>query len=166
MAKKKKSSVGLIFYLVACVLGIAAVCMMFLRAVAVPDVKTAFGTVETDAGFTGLEVIFGYEEEGVKGLAFSFMALLPYLLVVAGIVLTVVNLLKKKGGLLNYVSVGLFVVGGILMFLMPSFMAFADTVAGAVLEKVEYELAVGSILAGVLSILAGAVVLVKSLLKK
>ena len=49
---------------------------------------------------------------------------------------------------------------------MPSFIVAAETVAGLVIEKIEYVLAIGSIIAAICSILAGATILVKALLKK
>lgn len=168
MAKKKKGlDIGKIIYAVAALLGIVAVVMLFVEAVRVPDVETALGTIESDYGYSGMEVAFGVSEEDIKILSFSFMALLPVILAIAGVVLSAIQALSKKGSkLLDYVAVICFVVAGVLYFIMPSFMVFADTVLGAVAAEFEFKLAAGSIVAAIASILAGATVLVKSLMKK
>ena len=165
MAKKKKSSLNLgkFLYAVAAVLGIVALIMLFVEAVKVPDTDLGvLGTLEGE-GYTGLQVAFGKENE----LAFSFMALLPVLLVVAGAVLSALQIFAKKGiKVLDFVAIVCFVAAGVLYFIMPSFIVAAETVAGLVIEKIEYVLAIGSIIAAICSILAGATILVKALLKK
>ena len=168
MAKKKKgSNLGKILYAVAAVLGLVAVAMLFVRAVSVPDVETLVGTIETDAGYTGFETVFGKSEEDVKILSFSFMALLPVLLAVAGIVLSALQATSKKGSkLFDLVIVACFVVAGVLYFIMPSFLVFADNIVAKALAEIDYTLGVGSIVAAISSIVAGVVVLAKTLLKK
>ncbi len=168
MAKKKSGlDLGKILYAVAAVLGLVAVVMLFVQAVKVPDVETALGTIKNDGGYTGLQVAFGKSEEDVKVLSFSFMALLPVLLVIAGSVLSALQMASKKGSkILDYVAVVCFVVAGVLYFIMPSFVVGADTIVGKIAAEIDYVLAVGSIVAAICSILAGATVLVKNLLKK
>ena len=168
MAKKKSGlDLGKILYAIAAVLGLVAVAMLFVRAVSVPDVETVVGTVETDAGYTGLQAIFGTSEEDVKILTFSFMALVPVLLVLAGIVLSALQAAAKKTNkILDFVAVACFVVAGVLYFIMPSFLVFADNIVAKALAEIEYTLGAGSIVAAISSIVAGAVVLVKNLLKK
>ena len=66
MAKKKKSSnLGRILYFVALALGVVAICMLFVNAVATPDVKTALATVEGQK-VTGLQVAFGHSEKEIE----------------------------------------------------------------------------------------------------
>ena len=168
MAKKKSGlNLGKILYAVAAVLGLVAVVMLFVQAVKVPDVETYFGTLENESGYTGLQVAFGASEKDVAVLGFSFMGLLPVILVVAGIVLSALKIASPKGSkLLDYVAVACFVVAGVLYFIMPSFMVFADTILGAIAKEIEYVLSTGAIVAAICSILAGATVLVKNLLKK
>lgn len=166
MAKKKKSSnLGRILYFVALALGVVAICMLFVNAVATPDVKTALATVEGEK-VTGLQVAFGYSEKEIEILGFSFMALLPWILVIAGVVLTALSTFSKKGSkLFDFISIAAFIVAGVLFFIMPNFMVFAETLAGAVWEALEWKLAIGSIVAAVCSIVAGGAVLVKNLMK-
>lgn len=172
MAKKKSGlNLGKILYAVAAVLGLVAVVMLFVEAVKVADVETVLGTVESEVGYTGLQVAFGTSEKDVAVLGFSFMALLPVVLVLAGVVLSALQAVAKKSfKVLDFVVVACFVVAGVLYFIMPSFMVYADTLLGIAAEKtaetVGYVLATGSIVAAICSILAGATVLVKNLLKK
>lgn len=168
MAKKKNGlDLGKVLYIVAVVLGLVAVAMLFVQAVKVPDTETAFGTIENDGGYTGWQIAFGKSEEDVKILSFSFMGLLPVILVLAGIVLSVLKVAASKGSkVLDFVAIACFVVAGVLYFIMPSFMVFADTIAAKVVAEIDFVLSAGAIVAGVCSILAGATVLVKNLLKK
>jgi hypothetical protein len=111
--------------------------------------------------------IAGYKEEDVAIFKFSFMGLLPYLLVLAGVVLTLVNAFAKKGNkIFDYISIAAFVVSGVLFFIMPNFMVFADNIAGKIAAEIDYELAVGAIVSAVAAVASGAVVLTKVLLKK
>lgn len=170
MAKKKSSKkgfgLGKILYLVAAVLGVVAIVMLFVDTVKVPDTKLLGKTIEGE-GYSGLKVAFGFKEEDTAIFKFSFMGLLPYLLVLAGVVLTLVNAFAKKNNkILDYVSVAALVVAGVLFFVMPNFVVCADTILGKIAAEIDYELAVGAIVAAVCSIASGAVVLVKTLLKK
>ena len=171
MAKKKTNSkksfsLNQIMSVVAIVLGVVALAMMFVTTVNVPATDLGvLGTVEYE-GYTGLNVAFGYSENDVAILSFSFMALLPYVMVLAGIVLTALNTFGKKGSkLFDFVSIGAFIAAGVLFFLMPSFMVFADNLAGAILEAIEWELAIGAIVSAICSVVAGVAVLVKALKK-
>ena len=166
MAKKKKNSgLGKILSFAALALGVVAICMSFVAVVANPDVKLGTAVIEGQK-LTGLQVAFGYSEKEISCLAFSFMALLPWVLVIAGVVLTALNTFSKKGSkLFDFISIGAFIAAGVLFFMMPSFMVFAETLSGVVLEALEWKLAAGAIVAGACSIVAGALVLVKGLKK-
>lgn len=169
MAKKKSSkksfNLGKILYLVAAVLGIVALVMMFVETVKVPDTDLGIlGTVEHE-GYSGLKVAFGHKEDDVAILKFSFMGLLPYLLVVAGVVITIVNMLAKKSNkILDFVSAVALVVAGVLFFIMPSFMVFADNIVAKVVAEADFKIVTGAIVSAISSIAAGAVVLVKAIL--
>lgn len=170
MAKKKSSKkgfgLGKILYLVAAVLGVVAIVMLFVDNVKIPDTKFLGETIEGE-GYAGTKVAFGFKEEDIAIFKFSFMGLLPYLLVVAGVVLTLVNAFAKKNNkILDYVAVVALVVAGVLFFIMPNFVVCSDTVLGKIAAEIDYELAVGAIVAAICAIASGAVVLVKTLLKK
>lgn len=158
---KKSLNLGKILSLVAAVLGVVAIVMIFVDTIKTPEVLG-----ESEA-FSGLKVAFGYEEEEIEIFKFSFMGLLPYLLTLAGVVLTVLNALAKKSNkIFDFVSVVAFVVAGILFFCMPSFVSFADTFVGEFAAEIDYKLAVGAVVAAISAIASGAVLLVKTLLKK
>lgn len=154
MAKKKskKNNIKPILKLVALVLGVGAVLFGLLKSITFID-----KVLETETSFTGFQVIFGYTEEikagntvlsTVEHLTFSFMALLAFLLPLLGGVLTM-----PKNKILNFVAMGCFVAGAILLFLLPSFAITELYVAKLFTSK----LAVGAILAAICSILGGLV---------
>lgn len=166
MAKKKKNNSGKIFSFAALALGVVAICMLFVTVVATPDKTVASVTVE-GIKVSGLKAAFGYSEKEIEILAFSFMALLPWVLVLAGTVLAALNTFSKKASkVLDFVAVVAFVAAGVMFFIMPSFLVFAETISGAVWKALEWKLAVGAIVAAVASIAAGALILAKNLLKK
>ena len=160
MAKKKSGSgLGKLLYFVAAALGVVAVVMMFARV-------AEYEVLKETVGFKGSEVVFGYTNElDVETLKFSFMALLPYLLALVGVVLTLVNTFAKKNNkIFDFVSIVAFVAAGVLFFFMPSFMVFGKN---AIISKnIDYKLAFGAIISAIAAIASGAVLLVKSLLKK
>ncbi|MBQ8451835.1 MAG: hypothetical protein IJ538_03565 [Clostridia bacterium] len=143
----------------AVLLGIVAVCMIFVHSL---TVNLALGAT---AEYTGLQATFGYTAKGtlvdVVHFSFSFMNLLSYLLVLAAVVLVVLrlaNVVKAKA--VDWIAVILFVVAGVLFFLMPQ-LAVSELYNG-----VTKTLAVGAILSAVFSLVAGALVCVKAVLKK
>ena len=165
MAKKKTSSksskqLDLILKVVVVVLGVAALCMGFLAAV---NFATSKGAVE--GTYTGFQVVFGYHPttKSVLGdvtqhhLGFSFMALLAFVLPVAG---AVMSIFKNK--IVRIVGAVLMIVGAVLMFLVPSFAVLATvdgklTLISAVLDACTRTLGIGAILGGVFSALGGLV---------
>ena len=158
MAKRRKKSslpIGTILTAVACLLGIAAVCMMFLDAI-----ETAVGTV-----YTGVQTAFGYSETlgpiTTKILDVNVLALLAYLLPVAGILVALVGFKSK---LLSLISCAVFVVAGVFAFLMAT--TFPATVIGSDWVQVEASIKIGAILCGVFSLVAAACELLKLVLKK
>lgn len=111
--------------------------------------------------FSGMQLAFGYSEKvasiSVAVLDFSIMALLAYLLPVAGLVLTF--LFKDGGFIINIVTLACFVVGAVLLFLIPSFAI----VGGQAVEGLS--LGYGAIIGAVASALSALTVLGKSLSK-
>ena len=167
MAKKKaKSNLGKICGFIAAVLGIIAICMIFVDTIKVPDTEI-LGKVVEGEGYTGLEVAFGYKAKDVTIFTFSIMALLPYLLMIGGVILSFLNLTSKKSSKgLDFITVVLFAVAGVFCFLMPSLVAFADTIAGKVAAEIDYTLAIGAIVSAITSIGAAAFVLFKVIKQK
>ena len=171
MAKKSKAkqSTGNLFTLIALLLSIASLIMLFLPAIKV---------IDTDTAYTGLQVVFGYEEvTKVLGstittpiLDFSFMNLLTYILVIAGAVLLIVNILGKGNSLTDLISIVVLIVAGILFFLTVNFtMPHLDELTSKIttIEEVRenYELGIGAILGGIFSILAAVSLVLKKVVK-
>lgn len=156
MAKKVKAKKGQIIDLVVLLLGIAAICMMFLTAVNYTE-----RILSTVTAYAGTAVVFGNED---SGLAFSFMAMLPYLLTLIGVVLVVLKLFNVFD--LELVAFIAFVVAAVFFFITPSFVVFANQNIGDAMLKVgSFSLGVGSILAGVFSALSGLAILAKKFVK-
>ena len=161
MAKKKsKSNLGKVLGMVAALLGLVAICMIFVDTIKVPDTKV-LGKVVEGEGYTGLEVVFGFKSDDVAVFNFSIMALLPYLLIIAGVVFSILNA-KKTNKTLDFVTAGLFVVAAVLCFLMPSFVVCADTLLGKVAAEIDYEITTGAIVSAVASIAAAIATGVKA----
>ncbi len=116
-----------------------------------------------NVSYTGFQVVFGYSEKlgpiSSEILKFSFMALLAYLLPLAGFVLALI--FNKGSMLINAIAILLFIGGGILLFLMPNFVVQSvDT--GDILK---YSLGAGAIVAAISSIIAGLILAAKTFVK-
>ena len=151
MAKAKKLTKYL--DIIALALGVIAICMMFLPAIT--------QKADDPTTFNGLQVAFGYSETSgnltYNYLAFSFMNLLPYILLLAGVVILVLALIGKPFKFLNLVVCCLFVVAGVLLFLTHAFIVPATNLGGYVngINPENYTLGIGAILGGIFAILAG-----------
>ena len=162
MAKKsnsKKVSIGLdkLVYGCAALLALVAFCMLFVPALSV-DTGLLVAT------FKGTEVVFGLEGYFV----FSFMNFLTYLFVVAALVFAVLRLFGVvKSKLFDLLAAGLLIAAGILFFMASVFAAPVTTGLlpyASVYNSAKVGLLAGPIVAGILSLLAGAGVLCYSLL--
>lgn len=132
MAKKKSGfSTAKIFYLVACVLGVAAICMIALTSM---NVKGSVLGFTSTSEFTGIQTTFGYKSEnGVEYLLFSFMNLLPYILVLVATLISVAKVFgKMDSGLMGFIALGLFVAGGVLFLLNTQFTVLSENYANAI----------------------------------
>ncbi|MGM9971774.1 MAG: hypothetical protein ACI35W_05140 [Anaeroplasmataceae bacterium] len=121
--------------------------------------------VEKQEVFTGYQAIFGYTHKmsvsstyyrEIELLKFSFLNLLPLIFTIIGIVLAFI---KIPFG--NYISGALLVIGGVFYFLMGVFTNPMYEV-----ENVTYELLPCVIISGILTLLAGAVIIAKPYIKK
>lgn len=159
MSKKKSISISKKVCIAGIIMGVVAILMIFLNGMNI------IGLGDSDvASFTGLQATFGDENEGLN---FSFLNLLSYILVVVAIVmliLTLVGVFKKKW--INYISAALLVVGGILFFFTAQFAVLNDVIQSLIDlanslkdSSVVFVPGYGSIIAGVLSVIAGLVVI-------
>ena len=166
MAKKaKKRQLDMIINFVVTLLGIAAIVMMVLPNVGIND---------SDKAFTGLQIAFGYNRKvGNSEVAlfyFSFMNLLTFILAAVGVVFTVLGALGKGSKFAAFIAAGAFIVAGVFFFLSISFCLPNQTVLdiGSIVGanvKDALHLAVGAIVGGVVSLLAGIAQLGRVFLK-
>lgn len=172
MAKKKANKqINAIVAFVAAVLGVAAICMMFLPAIGIKD---------TDTTYTGMQVAFGYTEVtklpivGTEIKAtyfnFSFMNLLTYLLALVGVVFSVLAALGKGSKFANFVAAAAFGVAGVFFFLTVQYsipntdiQKIFTSLGGDI--KNSLTLAYGAIVGGVLSLVAALANLAKLVIK-
>ena len=176
MSKKSK----LKYYIpgaIALIFGIAAFCMMFL-----PAITFTAGNTTTD-GYTGAQLAFGYKEtyagQEVTILNFNFVALLAFLLPLAG---GVIALITKNGFISKILSTACFVAGAVLLFCIVSYSSMGnvkledDGILGSIVNGFLDELytaidetkglGIGAIIGGVLSIEGAAVCFFKGTIAK
>ncbi len=168
---KKKSSVAPILALLAVVCGVVAICMCFVTSVNV------VGYTSTNYPYTGLQATFGYtaENSSISELAFSFMNLLPYILVIVAVVIAVLSLVGvSRSRLVKFIACGLFVVSGILFFCEGSFTVLGDlfnntgtSIVGSLTgAEINVNITTGAIVAGITSIVGGALMLLNTFSSK
>lgn len=169
---KKKNSVSKYTSLLAILLAIASACMIFCTAIVYKVSDSA-----DPINFTGMQVTFGYTstknilegitsaikiEGSINYFAFSFLNLLPYILLLAGIVFAVLKVVggKSNSKMFSFVAAACFIAGGVLMFCVVPFSVLGTNElvqTFSVLKKQYMSLGVGSIVGGVLGILGGTV---------
>lgn len=146
---------------VAALLGLVAFIMLFVPQLVGDHLES----------LNGIKVTFGYSKKFSAGsfetkqkiLNFSFLNLLTYIFVLAGIVCSVLAVMGKGGNILSFIAAGLFIAGGVFFFCTISFTSVEgskDTF------KEIYKLGAGAIVGGILSILAGAAMVGQALMKK
>ncbi len=156
MAKKSKkvSKVTKWMPIAAAVLGVVSLVMIFVVAIMKDN------AILDDTLYTGWQVTFGYSTTTDIGastivttwLSFSFMNLLPYLLVIAAIVACVLSFLGNGNKLFALIAAACFIVAGGFFFLVLSFSLDSK---GEVLQG--YVLGAGPIVSGICSIVAALV---------
>lgn len=183
MAKKKKVNSQLPFYLTIGILVVAilgVVLFLFLDAVTLKEVEsTGIGIFDDLIGeiqdklaehtkFNGMQIVFGYSETYAEGsilestlniLNFSFVALIPLILVVAGIVL---NIPKSK--LLSLIGVVCFVAAAVMLIFVPNYVSIAGSDSLGAADY--YQPAVGAYLGMVCSAICAILGLGRTLLIK
>ena len=151
---------------IALVLGIVAFCMMFVDAVTY-SVKL----LGSEFSFTGMKLAFGGEIEVVSGvsidaLEFNIMTTLAFILPLVGGVLA---LLFKNGLITKIITTACFVLGAVFLFSTTGFTAISlggQDAKDALTAVCEEKLAVGPIVAGVLSVIGAVVCFFKATIAK
>lgn len=165
---KDKLTLKNLLYAFAVVLGIVSILMMFLTAF---TATVSAGVASTTTNYTGVQATFGYSEtvlnNTVEILAFSFMNFLPYLLLLAGVVLALLKFLGVlKSKVVDYVLIALFVVSAVLFFFAPNMVVYADDATKKIFEATTIGLGVGPILSAVFAICSAASVAVSTFFLK
>ena len=166
---KKKNSVSKYTSLLAILLAIASACMIFCTAIVYKVSDSA-----NPVNFTGMQVTFGYTANALEGItssikadinyfAFSFMNLLPYILLLVGIVFAVLKVVgdKNNSKMISFVAAACFIAGGVLMFCVVPFSVLGtNEILGKAIPTINKQymsLGIGAIVGGVLGILGGTV---------
>ena len=161
-----KKNLGKILTCVGVLLALAAFCMMFVPAA---TMEGLFGKTES---LSGIDVTFGYTENKIKLLGVS-ANIVTYILLLAGIACSVLAFLGKGGKIVCIVAAACFVVAGVFFFCSIAFIsAYPEMDAGVAKDKLVeslkecLSLGAGSIVGGILSILAGVAAAAPVFLKK
>ena len=137
--------------LVAVILAVVAVAMMFLPAF----------EGEANKDIKGFNAVFGYSMMGMKVLDFSFMNLVPYVLLIVGIVCAGMVSKKEDNFVISIVAAVCMLVAGIFFFMVPNFSVSA--IPGI---SVNAKIGTGAILSAVCSIAGAVCVAIPAVLKK
>jgi len=159
MDKKKLRS---ILSICALVLGVLTFLMMFMEV---------GGAKGMDGGFKGSEIVFGYKEK-VAGLTaellkFNFVALLAFVLPLAGGIVGFIAG-RKENKMLTWIAAALFLVGFILIILLPVYwdMAAANKMIAEKLKMLDIKVLFGGILAGVFALLGAGACVARNIIKE
>lgn len=147
MMKKKLNVSRKSVSLMTLLFGLAATAMVFLAAVKFPDSARTFSGLQIITGV----LVFQTGPLLYAEIPFTVLALVAFLLpLIAGLI----GVIKPKYFI---ITIGLFVLAALLFFLIPQYTHINATIGDVtnVLDT-QFDLGIGAILAGVLSIL-GAV---------
>lgn len=147
---------------IACVLGIAAFCMMFLQAI-------SYGEIGGESiGYTGAQLAFGYKQDlvvtDVTVWSFNIMIFLGFLLPLAGGIL---SLITGNGLLTKIITTACFVVGAVFLFSLTAYLGIGEGDSlGSIIGNNGAKLAIGPILGGVFAVLGAVVCFFKGTIAK
>ena len=160
-----KKYLGKILTCLGAVLALVAFFMMFAPAAT----QEVLGKTNS---LSGVDVTFGYEDNGVKVLGAS-ANIVTYVLLLAGIACSVLAFFGKGGKIVSVVAAACFVVAGVFFFLSIQFASFypemdSSSIKDKLVEtlKENLKLGAGAIVGGVLSLLGAVAVAVPVFLKK
>jgi hypothetical protein len=166
MAKRKNHTLAQLLPIISVVVGILSIVMMFLPAISVKETKTTY---------TGWQTAFGYTEESLFGEAiifnFSLLLFIGFIVLVAGVVISIFNIVTPKSNGFMWLAVGCFVLAMVCWFLQIQFLSVGDgfTLSGLLnpdIAKEYMQLGVGAVLGGITSAISAVVLAVSILMKK
>ena len=180
MAKKKKvkKTAKKWIDLIGIALGVLALAALFL-----PFVGITSG--EEIVEYSGLQALFGYtfvKETTVLGstivteteiFKFTFMGILPYILIAGAVAMLILNVFGKGGKIANLIALALFVAGAILVFNVLGFLIPGETIlevfgSTTIIKNWEVEnltMLWGAIASGVVAILGAVANVCKIVIK-
>lgn len=168
--KKSKGVNKLVFYGITLLLGVLAIAMIFANVCGIQNGD------DVAYQLTGIQATFGFSETTkllgtVVYTNFSILNLLLYIALLAGVVLLVLKLVKVlKSNVIDYVIAALFVVAGIMYFIIPTFVVYGDAWSSLVNLAIKAGgtkvVMAGGIVGGIASILAGATLVVGKFVAK
>lgn len=137
MAKKKKKAVKKSakkwIDLIGIALGVLALATLFLPVVGITS-------GEEIAEYSGLQALFGYThvtQTTILGstitneteiFKFTFMGVLPYILIAGAVVVLILNVFGKGGKFANLIAIALFVAGAVLVFTVLGTLIPGETI--------------------------------------
>lgn len=169
MKAKKARSLSKILSFVSAILAVVAVVMIFL-----PQVHES----NFDTDLNGLKVAFGSNELKIGSfkvdVLFSALNLLAYVFVVAGLLISALQLAGIfKGKLMSLAAALALIAGGVMFFFSVNFSSYAYGLGSskATYKFTEsllfsFELAYGAIVGGITAILSGLCMLGRTALSK
>ena len=154
MTKVQLTKLEKLLYTLAAVFALVAIIMIV--GASVKPIEATGVKQKIDSGFFGYDIIFGLKDGDIYGLKFSFLALLPYLFAIAGLVLLVFRIIDKfVSRKFDFLIAALFLIAAILYFLSNNFIVYADNLVGELYNSFDYRISYGTIISGTLSVLAG-----------
>lgn len=148
MAKSKKTGSASLYLsivmLVLVILGVVLFLFLDVVKLNVGKLEDYFPDLDL-GGFTGMQVVFGYAEEGlvkVELLSFSIMALIPLILAFAGLIL---NVTKSK--LLSFIGAVLLIVAAVMLYFSYAYVVWADSPFGQVGKGLVFATDIGAYIA-------------------
>lgn len=180
MKKKQAKSLNKLLAFASAILAIVAVVMIFLPQIA---------AVNSDTTYNGIAIAFGKElgsvnlwiAKGTGKIDFSFINLLAYILVAAGLLIIVLQLVGiGKSKILTLIAAVALIAGGIIFFLALNTSTITVSASsiiggGSTTSKFAeansdsttvYKLGYGAITGGVTAICSGVLALGKAVLSK
>ena len=144
--------------LIATILGAIALISLFMPAVEAGE-----------ESYKGINAVIGYSQSimgfKVKVLEFSVMNLVPYVLVLVGIACAS-SMRKSTETKSAWVGAVCFIVAGVMFFMAPNFLQLSEELEAMGVEGSDFDSAIGATLAAVVSILAGAAMIVAKVMNK
>ena len=154
------------------IFGVISLIMIFLPnafMVVKETVQDGNDIVKIIPEFSGINVAFGAAKDVFEGVSVSFSAsivILSYLLVLAGVALSVLDLLGYGGKIVPVIDCALFCGAAVLFFLTTNVVNYTIDIVNPDLYVSEFKASYGALTGGALSILASVISFVYIFLPK